>query len=282
MMAPRQFAIKFAPKTGNLVPATTFVKVLSDALEGLAGLRHALAPIIADEHGWTTADVRDALEFGFTSTERGSVLVPIHTHAARPLLIEQTVEAQFWSTVPKLLSAEGMRVGRDMLLSGRAASSFARAARAAAEGGSTLSFVARNSSREWIIVFDLSANETSLREYAEIRDRAESSRVELLGTIVSISYDPPQIVLDSPRGKLSVKISAKDRETARQLWGKAVIVSARARVSSEGDVFEPVALEIRSTTTASALLLRFDRVFGSLKDVWDTDEAREYIKKLRQ
>lgn len=82
MTMRHEFAVRFEPASGaRFVQAEAYVRSLSAVLEGLASLRAALAPQLAQKHGWGVPQIRAALTFSVGPTATGSLIVVVLTDA---------------------------------------------------------------------------------------------------------------------------------------------------------------------------------------------------------
>src|SRR5262249_55641172 len=96
-----------------------------------------------------------------------------------------------------------------------------------------------------------------------------------------ITYDPPAFSIVTGNGKLQVAMPAALRKDARECWGGEVIVLVEGRMTRDGEVREPKALEIRSAARTDMDDVSLNETFGMFNDTWGTAEAQEYFESLR-
>lgn len=273
-----EFSIRFQPASGSkFVQAEAYVHVVSAVLEGLASLRAAFAPQLAEKHRWGVPQVRDALTFSVGPTGAGSLVLPLipggSTKGAP--LATAVLAREFWREA----GAELGRVpkGTAIHLSAAGAEAFARASSAAAESNSKLTLASRSGRAEWRSVASLTTLEPALRRYVKARQRGHRATTSLSGQIVSLTYDPPGFILTSGTSRHTVRMPSALRDRARELWGKEVVVLTDAVVSADGGVTGIHALDISSAAGAEQASERFDETFGLMRDVWNKEELDDFL-----
>lgn len=268
-----EFSIRFQPASGaKFVQAEAYVQVVSSVLEGLASLRAALAPELAQKHGWGVPQVRDALTFCVGPTGAGSLVVPLVSGggAKGPPLAADALAREFWREAGSELGR--VAKGKAIHLSAAGAEAFARASAAAKDSNAKLSLASRAGRGDWRSLASLTMLEPALRRYANARQRGHRATTSLAGQIVSLTYDPPGFVLSSGAARRSVRMPSRLRDLAREFWGKEVVILTDAIVSAEGGVADIHALEIRLAASAEQASERFDETFGLMRDVWNKDD----------
>lgn len=278
MTMRHEFAVRFEPASGaRFVQAEAYVRSLSAVLEGLASLRAALAPQLAQKHGWGVPQIRAALTFSVGPTATGSLIVPLVPGAATtgpPLGVDEIAQA-FWSGT----AAELAKVtrGKSMLLSASGAEAFARASLAARESAATLELASRAANGSWRCTVGITRLERSLRKHAEARKTGHRALTSLTGQITSLTYDPPGFVLAAGSARRIIRMPSALRDVARENWGREVVVLTDAVITEEGSVADVQALEIRPAASAQEADKHFDETFGILRGDWDSAELEAYL-----
>jgi hypothetical protein len=276
----RVHAVRFEPLSGaHRVPLETFVGTLGAVLDGIVSMRASLLPALVQSLGWPAGQIRQALDYSVAPLGVGSLIVPFvpgGSEGGTPLATQQ-IHCGFWELAAPEISLKRGRSRSRLTASG--AEAFARASSIASKGHSRLSLVGQGSHpEEWFPVVELTPIEEKLRAFAERRHEASRSQVALVGQIVAISFDPPGFTLDTGGVRQRVKMTSELRSAARENWGNEVVVIAEACVGLEGQITEPHAVEIRAAARGDS---DFESTFGSLKDIWGTKEAEQYLESLR-
>jgi hypothetical protein len=278
-----KYALSFEPHGGGtIVPADAFVATLESVLEGLAYARNAAAPLIAQRRSWPVADVKKSLELGVAPIERGSLVVPFVVGVgAEAHLDDERVSAMYWRLTGTMLAGAANGNARAAELSAAGAEAFAKGARCASEARCSLRLVRRTrpNATGWSTIGNLTTLEKPLRGYAERRQTVSTTRAQIIGQLVGLSFDPPSFTLLTPTGRRAVRLPAHLRDDARARWGEEVVVDVEANVTIEGDVRDPKAVALRTVPNANGTA--FASTFGAAKDTWGTDEARAYVQELR-
>jgi len=201
-----EFAVRFEPSSGvKLVQAEAYVRSLEAILEGLGCLRAALAPHLAEKHGWAVPQIRAALTFSVGPTAKGSLVVPLIPGAAEkgpPLAVDAIARAFFRDAAFELA---GVSKRRATLLSASGAEAFARASLAAKESHAKVDLAARPRGGRWRSTASLTLLEPALRKHAESRRTWHRALTSLTGQIASLTYDPPGFILVTPNARHSVR-----------------------------------------------------------------------------
>jgi len=285
LVASREFAIRFQPTGGGrFVPLDGYVAALAELRDGFAGSRHALAPSIAERVRRPTSELRTMLELSVGPAEPGSLIVPVAvTSPMGQLDIEWTkIATLFWRMTANSL----WRAARGLAVVGLTAASAQSFAKAAAMGGNR-GFVQvelverRDASKPWRTNVDLTAIERGLRQYVSKKSEPMESTEQLVGRVVALDWDRPSLTLDAPGRKLTVRMPAKLRKTAQTLWGKEVAVTAKAKLTLDGELRDPIALQIEEAVQVSDFVDDFDKSFGRFKDAFATSEVQDYLRDLR-
>jgi hypothetical protein len=280
LIKARVQAVRFEPLSGaHRVPLETFVRALDAILEGIVSVRASLLPVLVQSLGWPATQIRQALDYSVEPLAIGSLVVPIVpgvSEKGTPLATQQ-IHSGFWELAAPEISLKRGRARSRLTASG--ADAFARASSIASKGHSRLSLVGQGPGPgDWFPVVELTPLEQKLRDFAERQHEASRSQVALVGRIVAISFDPPGFTLEAGGIRQRVKMTGELRGAARENWGSEVVVIADAGVGLEGQITEPHAVEIRAAAPSDT---DFESTFGSLKDIWGTKEAEQYLESLR-
>ncbi len=285
LLAARDFAVRFRPAGGGrYVPLDGYVAALSELRDGFAASRRALAPGIAERVHRPTSELRTMLELSVGPAELGSLIVPVvFASPTGQLDIEWTkIATLFWRMTANSLSraARGVEV---VGLTAACAESFASAAAGGGKRGySQVELVERRSSdAQWRSNVNLTALERGLRQFVSKKAAPIESTEHIVGRVVALEWDRPSLTLDAPGRRLSVRMPSSLREAAQKLWGKEVVVTAKAKLSPDGELREPVAVQIEEATRVNDLVDDFDSSFGRFKADFADPEVEEYMRDLR-
>jgi hypothetical protein len=278
-----EYAIRFEPSSGaSSIRADVYLRTVEATLEAITSIRASLSPRIALQHGWPANQVRQALEFSIGPTKKGSLIVPLvpgATAKGAPLGADG-IALTFWREMGSELGR--VKGGREATcVSGNAADALARASAAAKEANAKLSLATRSSRGTWHATAAITGLERALRRHAERRKTGHDATMALTGRIVSLTFEPPSVVLASGDVKQTVLMPASLRAAAKECWGDEVVVDVAATLSADGDVTAPRAIRIRRAATAEAAAKTFDQTFGALRDLLGDQEAKDYIASLR-
>ncbi len=285
LRAARDFAVRFEPAVGGrFVPLDGYVAALTELRDGFAASRRALAPSIAERVRRPTSEVRALLEPSVGPAEPGSLIVPVvFTTATGQLDIEWTkVATLFWRMTANSLwrAARGVAV---VGLTAACAESFASAAAGGGERGySQVELVDRASpDKPWNTRLNLTTIERGLRQFVSKKAEPMDSIEQIVGRVVAIEWDGPSMTLDAPGRRLKVRMQSSLRETAQKQWGREVVVTARAKLSPDGELRDPVAIQIDEATRVADLVGDFDESFGRFKADFADPDVQEYLRDLR-
>jgi len=224
------------------------------------------------------------LELSVGPAEPGSLIVPVAvTSPMGQLDIEWTrIATLYWRMTANSLwrAARGLAVVR---LTAASAQSFAKAA---AMGGNR-GFVQvelverREANKPWRTNVNLTALERGLRQHVNKKSEPMESTEQIVGRVVALDWDRPSLTLDAPGRKLIVRMPAKLRKKAQVLWGKEVVVTAKAKLTPDGELREPTALNIEEAVRVADFVDDFDKSFGRFKDDFEAAEVQEHLRDLR-
>lgn len=285
LVASREFAVRFQPTGGGrFVPLDGYVATLAELRDGFAGSRHALAPSIAERVGRPASELRTMLELSVGPAEPGSLIVPVAvTSSMGQLDIEWTrIATLYWRMTANSL----WRAARGLAVVGLTAASAQSFAKAAAMGGNR-GFVQvelverRDANKPWRTNVNLTVLERGLRQYVSRKSEPMESTEQIVGRVVALDWDRPSLTLDAPGRKLVVQMPAKLRQVAQALWGKEVVVTAKAKLSPDGELRDPAALHIEEAVRVTDFVDDFDKSFGRFKDEFATADVQEYLRDLR-
>lgn len=283
--AAHEFAVRFQPAGGGrFVPLDGYVAALTELRDGFAASRRALAPGIAERVHRPASELRALLEPSVGPAEPGSLIVPVvFTTATGQLDIAWTkVATLFWRMTANSL----WRAARGVAVVGLTAACVESFASAAAGGGkrgySQVELVDRTSpDRPWSTRLNLTTIERGLRHYVSKKPEHMESTEQVVGRVVALEWDRPSLTLDAPGRRLTVRIPSSLREAAQKLWGREVVVTARARLSPDGELRDPVAIQIEEATRVVDLVDDFDASFGRFQSDFSDPDVQEYLRGLR-
>ncbi|HQP33880.1 MAG TPA: hypothetical protein PLI95_01830 [Polyangiaceae bacterium] len=285
LLAARDFAVRFQPAGGGrFVPLDGYVAALAELRDGFAASRRALAPSIAERVHRSTSDLRTLLEPSVGPAEPGSLIVPVvFTTATGQLDIEWTkVATLFWRMTANSLwrAARGAAV---IGLTAACAESFASAAAGGSKRGySQVELVDRaGPDKAWSTRLNLTTIERGLRQFVTKKSEPIESIEQIVGRVVALEWDRPSMTLDAQGRRLAVRIPSSLREEAQKMWGREVVVTAKARLSPDGDLRDPVATGIEEATRVADLVDDFDASFGRFKADFEDPEVQAYLRDLR-
>ena len=230
------------------------------------------------------SELRTMLDLSVGPAEPGSLIVPVAvTSPMGQLDMEWTkIATLFWRMTANSL----WRAARGLAAVGLTAASAQSFAKAAAMGGNR-GFVQvelverRDGSKPWRTNVNLTSIERGLRQYVSKKSEPMESTERLVGQVVGLDWDRPSLTLDAPGRKLTVRMPAKLRKTAQALWGKEVAITAKAKLTLDGELRDPIALQIEEAVEVSDFVDDFDNSFGRFKDVFTRPEVQDYLSSLR-